>query len=704
MKADELGKLLLGCGYRLSEVRKEVCLGRSAVECTWFRDKNDSEACIKFVVSEETGEVLESLEALRKHDQLMSVMIDTLPDRFFIVDAENYTIKIANSASQVGDLSASPTCHSHFYGHGRPCSEYGYSCPVEGVKKKKCRITLEHALRDQGGSYVYREVHASPIFDCEGNVVQASIYSIDITQSRHSTRSLAESERLNGLVLDSLPHPAMLIRKDKTILAANKSALEFGARVGEECVRCFGQSAHNLEGCPQDTEGKDAGLDPHDRRCPFCLADRVFELGKALSKDGVRAFQRIWDVRWTPIGKNLCLHYWIDITERKRAEELLVQNERIKALGEMALGVAHNFNNALQVIVGGARLGLLEGEAGNPREVHACLQKILSISLVAAGTLKGLIDFGKPPQESFLPTANVFDLSKTVAAAAMLCDSFWKNGRDETIRTTLDLDLADDCLIRGNETEMFEVVVNMIKNSVEALPNGGNIRIKTYLQDEKVNMEVVDNGVGIPGDHLPRLFEPFWTTKGLQGTGMGLAACHGIVCRHGGQITVQSKPGEETTFRVQLPWEQEHSSPPAAEAPQARDLRLRILLVDDEKDVALLLKDSLALYGQTVFTAFSGRESLDILSRTQVDVVICDLAMKEMNGWEVSRRVRTLCRTKGGSCPLFVLLTGWSEEAISGKSAEESGVDGIVRKPIDASTLLEKIGDLIQKRSAIPTD
>ena len=571
------------------------------------------------------------------------------------------------------------------------------------MKRRKRRITLEQVLREQSGNLTYREVHAQPIFDNEGKVVQTSIYSVDATKSRYSTQSLEESELLNRFLLDSLPHPAMLVGKDKTILAANRAAIELGARIGEKCTRTFGRSVSTSDmGCENASERNNNPI-PLAERCPFCLANEALESAKPLEVHGLHAFHRIWDVWWTPIGKDLCLHYLVDITERKRAEELLVQTERIKTLGEMALGVAHNFNNALQVIVGGARLGLLEGEAGNVHEVQQCLQKIVSISLVAAGTLKGLIDFGKSPQGSSLATAKVFDLSKTVAVAAMLSDSFWKRGSDETIRTTLDLDLAEDCLIRGNETEIFEVIVNLIKNSVEALTHGGQIVIKTYARDNEVTMEVADNGVGISREHLAKVFDPFFTTKGLQGTGMGLAACRGIVGRHSGEITVESEPGKGATFRVKLPMEAAHGRSVEPEACPVQDLCLRILLIDDERDVVLLLRESLAMYGHTVFAANSGREALDIIGNTRVDAIICDLAMPEMDGWEVGRQVREAFKAREIPQPLFFLLTGWGEDVAASKSIEGWGVDGIVRKPVDTPTLLARIGKFIQEHSQSET-
>jgi CheY-like chemotaxis protein len=135
------------------------------------------------------------------------------------------------------------------------------------------------------------------------------------------------------------------------------------------------------------------------------------------------------------------------------------------------------------------------------------------------------------------------------------------------------------------------------------------------------------------------------------------------------------------------------------EAPAAPDVALRILLIDDERDVVLLLKESLAMCGQTVFASLSGREALDILGGTEVDAVICDLAMPEMSGWEVGSEVRALCIARRLPRPLFVLLTGWGAQSARAKSLEGSGVDAIVGKPVDAPTLLAKIKGLMPRPS-----
>ena len=521
----------------------------------------------------------------------------------------------------------------------------------------------------------------------------------DIRRSHYPNESLEKTALLDEVFLESFPHPAMLIRGDKTVMAANRIARKMGARRGGSCGSDFGvNSSKEAREVDHDSGGENS-LWNCDTRCPVCIADDAVESKQARNCNELRSFNRVWDAWWIPIADDIYLHYLLDITERKRAEELLVQTERSKALGEMALGMAHNFNNTLQVVVSGARLGLLEAGSGHLSEVQKCLQKILSISLIGAGTLKSLIDFGRQRHDSPDVSTKVFDLSKTISQTVLLCDSYWKaRSEDNTIKISLELALADHCLIKGNETEMFEVIMNMIKNSGEALPKGGKIKIANFVQDGRVIMEVSDTGEGIPEHQLAKVFEPFWTTKGVQGTGVGLAACHGIVHRHGGEISVKSEFGKGTTFRVALPFQGEAGVQKDVGALDMAALKLRVLLIDDVPELVSLLQDALALYGHSVFTASSGQEGLQILfgEREPFDVVMCDITMEGMNGWEVAKGVKGYCEEVGLPKPVFFLLTGFGSQVTATK-IEEWGVDSIVQKPVDILVLMAKVRQVIQK-------
>ena len=226
---------------------------------------------------------------------------------------------------------------------------------------------------------------------------------------------------------------------------------------------------------------------------------------------------------------------------------------------------------------------------------------------------------------------------------------------------------------------------------------GGEIRISSSVEDGRVVIRVGDNGIGIAKGALGKLFEPFHTAKGPQAIGMGLACSLGIVKHHLGEISVESTEGQGSVFTVKLPF----AGGPAYEEQSADNPHvmppLRLLIVDDVEAVATVLRDGLSELGQTVFTASSGKEAIEIFKTTPVDLVLCDLGMPDMNGWQVASVIKSICREKGMPKTPFVLITGWGGQVAEDKMAAQSGVDAIVEKPIDILGLLEVIGEVVRK-------
>ncbi|MDQ7785245.1 MAG: response regulator [Desulfomonilaceae bacterium] len=389
----------------------------------------------------------------------------------------------------------------------------------------------------------------------------------------------------------------------------------------------------------------------------------------------------------------------LDITERKKAENLLVQSERLKAIAELSSGVAHNFNNLLQIVITGLNLVLIQTETGDLRSARSTIERILESSRFGAETVRWLQEFAQSRKDGLMEQSAVFCLSRTVEQAIEVSKPWWKTGPEkEGIVIGLQSHLTPNCLINGKESAVFEVVVNLLKNASEALSRGGKIEVTTSTEGNKAILRVRDDGVGITKENLGKIFEPFFTTKGFSGTGMGLASTYGIVKRHGGEITVESEVGQGAQFTVTFPVAGE----PLTVAPPEADSfpwRLRILLIDDEALIVKALKAGLEKFGQTVFTALSGQTGLEIFEREPVDLVISDLGMAVMNGWHVGRAVKEYCEKKGMRKPLFVLLTGWGQSAAHDERISSSGVDAVINKPITTSKLLNSIAELVRDKN-----
>lgn len=383
----------------------------------------------------------------------------------------------------------------------------------------------------------------------------------------------------------------------------------------------------------------------------------------------------------------------IDITDRKRSEELAKQAARLRAVANLSSGVAHHFNNLLQIIMGNTSLSLMELESGNLSGIKTNLEHMLEATRLGAETVKRLQTFATIRADVTERESDVFDVATTARNAAEISKTFWKTEPQETgMKIDLQLDLKGGCLVRGRENEMFEVFVNLMKNATEALPHGGAIGVTTYKATDEVVITVRDTGTGIAEPDLNRVFQPFWSSKGVGiGKGMGLAVSHGLVKRHGGTISVESAVGKGTTFTIRLPLSRESVRKPEKPSTSAADDHLTILVIDDDLNIATLLASICAKAGHRVFKTVSGQEGLAIFDKERVNLVLCALGMQGMNGWDVCKAIRSVCRNEGIPKPAFVLLTGWGGQELEKEKIAESGIDAVVAKPIDSATVLTTI-------------
>ena len=286
----------------------------------------------------------------------------------------------------------------------------------------------------------------------------------------------------------------------------------------------------------------------------------------------------------------------------------------------------------------------------------------------------------------------MFDLSELVVQASNFSRPLWKtNLEKDDINIDMKLDITPACFVTGRESEIFEVLVNLIKNAVEAMPHGGTIRVSTRTHKQKVVLIIDDTGEGIAECDLKRMFQPFWTTKGSSGTGLGLVVSQRIINDHGGEISVKSDVGAGTSFKVEIPAAKSIPDESERSIDAVLEKNLRILVIDDSKQIVTLLQDLLTGYGQTVLGACSGEEGLELFSNNEVDVVICDLGMPGMSGWEVGRRVVSICREMGIPKIPFILLTGWGGQSLEQEKLAKSGVDGVMEKPVDVKKLFGMI-------------
>ncbi len=371
--------------------------------------------------------------------------------------------------------------------------------------------------------------------------------------------------------------------------------------------------------------------------------------------------------------------------ELQETQRQVVQQARMQAMGEMASGVAHDFNNALAPIVAYTDLLLeIPGVLDKKEQVTTYLETVRTSAQDATNVVKRLREFYRGNEsEEVLSTASV---NQVVQEAVSLTQPRWKNqalaaGAEINVET----ELEEVPAVAMNPSELREVLTNLILNAVDAMPNGGTITLRSRLGSHGVEVEVDDTGTGMSEEVLQRCLDPFFTTKGDRGSGLGLSMVFGSVQRGGGTIDIDTEEGSGTKFVIHLPFdttgdaETEEIGLPAPSRP------LHVLTVDDDKLGQQALSELMFALGHTVDLASDGREALEKFQVGAYDVVMTDRAMPNMNGDQLSAAIK-----ERDSGQRVIMMTGFGP-IMEGNSEKPSGVDLIISKPITLSGLREAL-------------
>jgi two-component system, cell cycle sensor histidine kinase and response regulator CckA len=336
-----------------------------------------------------------------------------------------------------------------------------------------------------------------------------------------------------------------------------------------------------------------------------------------------------------------------DITEQRRLESVLYQAQKMDAIGQLAGGVAHDFNNLLMVISSYAEL--MRDSIGPEHPLHRNVQEILKASRRAADLTRQLLAFGRKQTQSL----QMLDLNGILADISKMLPRLIGEDIDLVIASGTDLGR-----VRLDPIQVEQVVLNLAANARDAMPAGGRLTIETrnvtldgnYAPERTmvpagnyVLLEVTDTGEGIPAEHLPHIFEPFYTTKEQgKGTGLGLATVYGIVKQSGGFIWVYSERGLGTTFKIYFPRVHQGTSQTqdTRKPPAEADLRgcETLLFVEDENAVRHPAIEFLKKYGYTVIEAQDGLQAVDIANKLpgRIDLMVTDVVMPGMSGGQLA--------------------------------------------------------------------
>ncbi|GFM36314.1 PAS domain S-box protein [Desulfovibrio psychrotolerans] len=562
----------------------------------------------------------------------------------------------------------------------------------EGETGEEVR-TYEKAFSRKDGSTVIANISVRIIRDRLGNVDLLEGFAENVTKRKRAEKARRESERMLQLVLDNIPQ--LVSWKDKTLryLGANKSFCAF-----------FG-----LDG-PGELAGKtnrDIMPYPPDAEELFAAEQRVVAENNAQYQTRLAITGPHGEMVWLETNR-VPLHgddgevvglltAAEDITQRINLERQLLQSQKMEAIGTLAGGISHDFNNILTSIINSVELALMDIE----EDSHTWTDMVRALRAAQRGSqlVKQILTFSRPSMEGFI-TTNINDVLSE--ALGIIKASMPRNIdiREHTEQV--------QAVTMADPTQIHQVVMNLCTNAFHSLRNyGGVLELsldKTRLDEEDAKLinvtpgnyfvlSVADNGPGIAPEILDKIFDPFFTTKGkTEGTGLGLAVVHGIIKAHRGGILVHSRPFQRTAFEIYLPSMEDAQNPQEAGVSQPLHGAGRILFVEDDEDQLQTIPRVLENLGYTVQAAAHPADALAMLQHTPTawDLLITDFDMPDINGLELAEEVL------GVAPGLPVILVSGRDVASQGAGTIPN-IRSVVSKPYNRNTLAEAIRKVLTR-------
>ncbi len=508
-------------------------------------------------------------------------------------------------------------------------------------------------------------------------------YSTDLEKLvEQRTRELNKSERMLRAMFDNANDGILIMNTEGIITSANKRACEI---YGFSRDALIGTSIHLLE--------SDADKSLWKQRIARLLKGEalLFETTH-YRKDGSSVVLEV-SANAVNIEEGVLIQAFIrDITEKKRIQEQLLHSQKMESVVVLAGGLAHDFNNMLSVILGYTEMVLSDDDLSF--ETRQKLAKVEKSARSAAQLVRKLLRFARREEKKSEPRP--FNLNQVIQETLDLIS------RNLPPKVQVKTDLCQEVpIVRGDVSDIEQVIINLVLNAKDAMPNGGEITIKTEIETipeeimkvEKlregkyVHLMVSDTGTGIPSNIITRIFEPFFTTKEKGGgTGLGLAMVYGIVKDHMGHIYVESEEGRGTTFHVFLPLATEEASSGRGKHSKDKKGGGNILVVDDDPMALELIKDILQRRGYNVIATDKPLLGVKLFQNNmkKIDLVITDLAMPFMDGEKLLQTIKDL-----EPQAKFLVISGFLEEY------KDLDADGILRKPFDPIDLLGMIRDIL---------
>ncbi len=485
-------------------------------------------------------------------------------------------------------------------------------------------------------------------------------------------------------LVDYAPMGIFISSSTGKVLEINEEAVRIlGASSKEEVMKNYAELARDLYVNPQDRTKFLKEIVKTGK-----IRNHIF-LAKNINNQTMWINSTVKIREKLPDGTLIFDGFISDISTQKRAEKIILEQERLSAIGEFASSVAHDFNNTLQGIIGNIELAFMESTEDSA--IMEYLDTMKKLSLDAASRILQLQRFaGKHTTPS---DHQKIDFNEVIEDAIVQTRHLWKDFalKDGNL-INIERNLESNVAILGNAGELRSALFNIIKNGVQAMPKGGTITFQSFSTDDQVHLLITDTGIGMSDEVKTRIFQPFYTTKGFsQGKGLGMSGVYSTIQEHNGTIRIKdSQPGKGTSIEIILRKSQFDSENPQIKldsSPQAR-----ILWVDDEEMIRDYAVNILNKFQHIINVAQSGEDALTYLGQNEYDLLITDIGMPGMNGWELALKCKDLYPKMH-----IAVITGWGNE-ITQEEMEKHQLKHILSKPVQIEQLLDLITKIMQKK------
>ena len=635
---------------------------------------------------------------------LSPTLLEAIPDAMVVINQDGIVVQIN---SQTEDL----------FGHTR---EELIGQKIEILVPERQRQTHHHhrdgfaqqpRIRRMGagldlygrrrdGSEFPVEISLSPVSTGNGTLVLSAVR--DVSDRKHTEEQLRRAHE----ELDRRKSRQLWDSQNRLALIADSSQDAIIGKNLDGIITHWNKGAEQIYGYkPEEVIGKNISLlAPKDRPDEIPLILEKIRDGKRVeyfesvrvTKDGRRlnvsiSVSPVWDAEGKIVGASAIAR---DITAQRRAEEQLRQAQKMEAIGRLAGGVAHDFNNILGIIAACGEL--LRSRVDSNPESQQFLDNLRKATERGASLTRQLLTFSR--KQPVQP--RILDVNERLKEVSKLVRPLVGDDVQMTIMPS-----SESSIVEADPSQFDQIILNLAINARDAMPKAGKLILETAAKDfdqafadqhppmtagRYVMLAVSDNGVGMDQATVSRIFEPFFTTKEIgKGTGLGLATVYGIVQQSRGHIWVYSEPGRGTTFKIYLPSASSRiglaSEPRAESLPPKRD-GTRVLLVEDDSLMRLLTKKMLEEHGYHVIEAEDGKSALQHLSENHsIDLTLTDVVMKGMSGPELALRL-----TESHPEMRVVYMSGYTGELLTENSGLGTGIT-LVEKPFTRTTLLKTL-------------